>query len=223
MRRPPDEGDRAAVLDALDAIRSGATEIVLFGSRATGDATRKSDWDLVVVSDHKPLVARRDIDLVWIPRNELESSSWLGSELAQHVARYGMWLRGEGRWKTSVFASETAVARKVWKIRRRTAVLSRVWPSLSPGLRAKHLRLVRRDLQRLRLLMLGEPVPASHQLDASWGGAAGELERALLTDDVVRRVSTIVATAVRQFFASAPHPLLWLPGRKVQLPSHTLR
>src|SRR5207237_4531789 len=50
----------------------------------------------------------------------------------------------------------------------RVAALSGCWCSLAPVLRRKHLTFVRRNLQRLSLLIHKVPIPPSALLDRAW-------------------------------------------------------
>ena len=51
----------------------------------------------------------------------------LGSELANHVAAYGVWLHGQGWWRECVFAAPGEVIRKQAALKFQLAELRRVW------------------------------------------------------------------------------------------------
>jgi hypothetical protein len=115
---------------------------------------------------------RDEIDLVWIRPEEVSSPEWLGSELASHVAAFGRWLHGSGTWKSRAFVSPRAVERKRRHLQTRVAALRESWASLSLAARRKHLTRLRRDLQRLDVMLEGRPVPPSPILDEAWSSHA---------------------------------------------------
>jgi hypothetical protein len=146
-----------------------ASEVVLFGSRAAGMAGATSDWDILLVG-HGTSVHSGHADVVWIPPEQLTRDSWLGSELANHVAAYGRWVRGPGSWRRDVFCSFEAAAEKERAVAVQLTELRRVWPHLLDGAKARHARRVRRDVQRLRLLQARTAVPPTAMLDQAWEG-----------------------------------------------------
>jgi predicted nucleotidyltransferase len=72
-----------------------ASEVVLFGSRASGVATAESDWDLLLVGRGRRLHTDA-MDLIWVTPDRLCNPQWLGSELANHVVAYGFMVAGGG-------------------------------------------------------------------------------------------------------------------------------
>ncbi len=148
-------------------------QVVLFGSRAVALGTPSSDWDLLCVSTRGPLAIQRsrtvlNVDLVWASPLRLESDAWLGSELAGHIAKYGVWVRGAGNWIEGVRRSKAAISRKADLIRSRLEALERHSGLMSPLYRRRFYLLIRRDLQRLRYLQEGVAVPPSPLLDDEW-------------------------------------------------------
>src|SRR6516162_4429065 len=89
------------------ALAKRASQIILFGSRAAGVAGHDSDWDLLLVGEGHA-VRSRELDIVWIRPAMIRSESWLGSELASHVAVYGRWLLGPDDWRYEVRISPDA-------------------------------------------------------------------------------------------------------------------
>lgn len=148
-------------------LTSSASEIILFGSRATSGWTSRSDWDLLCVGRGRTRRGRA-VDVLWITPECLASDEWLGSELASHVSHYGRWLFGQGTWCTAVGPSSAAVARKLRRVRQRLDGMVASWSRLTLAIQAKHVLLLRRDLQRLDLLRGGEPIPSAPLLDAAW-------------------------------------------------------
>lgn len=142
-------------------------EIVLFGSRACRCGSSDSDWDILCVGPRRVSVAA-PLHLLWLTPAARDLPGWYGSELAGHVGRYGLWLRGSGSWRSAVHISNEAITRKTDGLRGDLASLEAVWGFLSPHFRRKHVTLVRRDLQRLANLRLGDAVPPTPWLDAEW-------------------------------------------------------
>jgi hypothetical protein len=187
-------GDPLAIREEVDAIvrpigltwhslEQKASQIILFGSRAANVAKEQSDWDLLLIGDGKA-VHTRHLDLIWVSPETIRSRRWLGSELASHVAAYGEWMVGPDEWRRNVCVSPAAVERKRSSIEFRFEELRRVWPSLLAAAKARHMTLLRRDVQRLTLLCAGEAVPPSHYLDDAWmkhGSPPEDLQELLIT------------------------------------------
>jgi len=165
------EQELAATLAAegfsLDQLREKSSQIILFGSRAAGCAHAKSDWDILVVGEG-PSPLAKNIDLVWIHPRKFDSGEFFSTELAGHVARYGVWLHGSPDWRDSVRVGSAAVEHKAKRLASRAHALERGWPILNDQLRAEESTLFRRDLQRFELLSRGEPIPPSKWLDDAW-------------------------------------------------------
>jgi hypothetical protein len=153
----------------LDSLRRDAQAIVLFGSRAAGCAELNSDWDLLCVGAGS---SRRTygLDVVWVEPRALQTSAWLGSDLASHIAAHGLWLEGKPSWDLSTVDFSKAAFRKEARLARSLRSLSRAWNLLRPEYQAKHANLIRRDVQRFNLLRCRLPIPPSAMLDALWGG-----------------------------------------------------
>src|SRR4051794_30124224 len=83
-----EEGD-GAVKSALQT----AEQIIIFGSYACGSQDEKSDLDVLIVGPRAVRIKSRKIDLVGLDFEEFQSGRWIRSELAHHVARYGIWLK----------------------------------------------------------------------------------------------------------------------------------
>lgn len=150
----------------LATLRGTTCQVVLFGSRAAGVAGPGSDWDVLCIG-RAPCSQQdiRGVDLVWLEESSLGSASWLESELAGHVARYGVWLHGEPDWVSAVRCGPAAAERKARRISSRLRALKSAWPLLSPAHQVECATLLRRDIRRHELLIRGEPVPPSWFLD----------------------------------------------------------
>ncbi|MFT3765746.1 MAG: nucleotidyltransferase domain-containing protein [Minicystis sp.] len=160
----------------LDDLRHQAQAIALFGSRAAGCAKPGSDWDLLCIGAGRSRKLR-GLDLVWVEPSAIETSAWLGGDLAGHVAAHGIWLSGSPCWDLGAVDFAAAAHRKSDVLARSLAALAGAWDLLGPAYRAKHATLVRRDVQRWFLLQQKLPIPPSATLDESW--AAGALHRPL--------------------------------------------
>jgi hypothetical protein len=161
------EAALTAQAGSLAAVLCSAREVVLFGSRAAGCADPSSDWDLLLV-DAVNVPRLRGFDLVPVSSHRSTSGpAWHASELATHVARYGLWLKGEppARWH---FDFEGAAARKRHILGIRLRALRPGWPRLSVPRKRKQFAILRRDLQRLALLECRQPIPPRQALDEAW-------------------------------------------------------
>lgn len=152
-----------------------ADQLILFGSRAAGLARLDSDWDVLLVRVDGPAIrCASKIDLVEISQLQLNSSAWLGSELAGHIAAYGHWIIGEPTWSTSVHRSKEAIERKGDRLKARLQNMLPSWELLQPVYQKRFAMIVRRDIQRYRYLVEGRPVAPSVILDDTWGVAEME-------------------------------------------------
>jgi len=142
-------------------------QIILFGSSTLTSFRSPSDIDLLCVGEGARL-KRREVDLVWISMPAIRSQAWLGSELANHVARFGIWLHGSDDWSHRVFVSARAINRKHRSIIARRRGLERLWRTLRSEYREKHLLKLRRDIQRLWMLNASTPVEPAPLLDRRW-------------------------------------------------------
>lgn len=168
-----------------EAIAAAGGGVWAFGSRATGCSTSESDWDVLIVSPEEPPRSRRragQLDLVFVGAPSF-FDAWRNSELATHVAKYGVWLSGHR--KLRVMSDPLAAAdRKAQVVGRRVVVLDRLWDALTMRQRQWEALRLRRDLQRSALLASGVGVPPSAWLDAAWSGSSA-IERGRLFRGVV--------------------------------------
>ncbi len=163
-----------------DELCRHALAIALFGSRAGGCARPASDWDLLCVGSGSP---RRlsGVDLVWIEPGSVEAATWLGGDLAGHVAAHGVWLHGAPPWRLEDVSFTLAARRKEERIARRIGSIAQIWELWRAPYRQKHAVRLRRDVQRLHLLLQRIPIPPTAVLDAAWLAqpASQELEATL--------------------------------------------
>jgi hypothetical protein len=154
-----------------------ASELVVFGSYAAGLNSADSDIDVLCIGEG-PRLKSRSLDLSWVSEKVISERAWLGSELAGHIARYGIWLRGNGHWRTSVFGGTHATERKRKRIVSLARTVNRLWDRLHPIFQDQYNVTIRRELQRLELLQTQLPVPPTKMLDDEWSrkGSANLLE-----------------------------------------------
>lgn len=146
--------------DKFDHFQASSNEVILFGSYAMECDTAGSDIDMLFVCNEKNYKDEY-LDFMCVSEERLHLKSWLGSELANHIAKYGIWLKGSGNWKTSVFISKSSVDRKKIKILTR---LSHLWVKQVNADRSLLISLfedIILDSYRLILLEDGRAIPAS--------------------------------------------------------------
>ena len=117
------------------------------------------------------LEQRREQGLEYAPLIEpqaVDGAAWLGTDLAGHGAAHGLWISGAPSWDLGTVDFMLAARRKEARIVRRLQSLARAWDLFGASYREKHAKLVRRDVQRFRLLEQRLPVPPSANLDALW-------------------------------------------------------
>lgn len=144
-----------------------ASEIVVFGSTACGLASSSSDVDILCVGSGTTRITKT-VDLLWVTPETIDSSEWLGSEIANHIAEHGKWLKGDGRWAQDVSISAVAVTKKRCQITSHVRAVMKHWDVLNGLRRQRQLQLIRRQLQRLEKLADATPVPATPLLDRAW-------------------------------------------------------
>jgi len=153
---------------ALHDLVCEASEVVVFGSRAVGVHNSDSDLDLLIVTPQKRRLFAAGLDCVLIAPEEIDSSFWLGSELASHIAKYGNWIKGPGEWRHNVCIQDRAIIRKQKRISSLLRNGAQRWPRLHPVFHAKYRIMIRRELQRLKLLSNHVPIPPTPLLDSEW-------------------------------------------------------
>jgi predicted nucleotidyltransferase len=141
-----------------------ASDIVVFGSRAVGRHRPDSDLDLLIVgkrSEHKRV---GNLDLIYLPQSRIKSILWRRTEIARHIATYGVSLMHDYLCVDSI-NDDYAAMRKQMRLRRLIRKLLPCWHILDEALKLKYLTRVRRELQRYRLLKRGIAVPPTAELD----------------------------------------------------------
>jgi predicted nucleotidyltransferase len=144
-----------------------ATEVVVFGSTAVGIERPDSDLDLLLVGCNPSKEKTDVLDLIAIPTSAV-TGEWVESELASHVARYGVWVKGTSSWSSKACIGPKAVAEKRCRVLRYLTHLENAWFNLDECFRLKYSIKIRRESQRLLLLERAVPVPPTRILDESW-------------------------------------------------------
>jgi hypothetical protein len=144
-----------------------ASQIVLFGSRASQNAGLESDWDLLLVGDN-PGIKINGVDLIWMSPKSIFTAQWLGSELANHIAYYGIWLHGDDDWSHKVYVSNESIEAKKQKISLAIRNFTKYLNNLEYQFTERRFTKIRCDLQRLKVLIGGKPVPPTAELNKFW-------------------------------------------------------
>lgn len=145
------------------AAMADAHELVIFGSVARGVDGPTSDLDVLAIGA-ATRARSRSVDFVAISRERISERWWLGSELAGHVARYGIWLRGTPSWRESAFVSDWSIRKKSARI---LALLSELYVRrhiLSSLHITRYAERVVLELARLELLQRRAFITATDEL-----------------------------------------------------------
>lgn len=163
-----------ALVDWQDHL-TRAEQVIVFGSFAAGLQTATSDVDVLCVGSGRSVLTP-SLHLLWMPASRLEEHLRSGSELACHVATYGVWLKGVRTFPTTVCPSDDTIRNRHDSVYARLAALTEHWSRLEPEYRAKHASKIRRDLQRWSLLKSGRASMPRPALDADWAQRARRRE-----------------------------------------------
>lgn len=170
-----------------------ASEIIVFGSMAVGLDGPKSDIDVLCIGGEEHKVKTPSLDLLVVGQDALSNQDWLHSELASHVSRYGVWIKGVPQWLSDAGVGSKAVLEKRRRVAAFMTYLPEYWPRLDSRFRRKYAIKVRRETQRLLLLEGGMPVPPTKLLDSSWSSFMHTL------DDVFDRLTLFASFTHRDF------------------------
>src|SRR5258708_31438915 len=108
------------------------------------------------------------LDLIVVPLEATKCEEWLQSELATHVGRYGIWIKGTPAWRNDVSVGQTVIGQKRRRVNAFMRSLQKSWLRLDECFRTKYSVKLRREAQRLILLEQNEAVPPTRILDFSW-------------------------------------------------------
>lgn len=180
-----------------------AREVLVFGSVAADLARVDSDIDVLCVGSRDYHFKSDEVELIIVSQRTLGTPSWLEGELAAHIIKYGVWVRGTGQaWKFRSRLGPAAIAQKRRRVSAFMRSLQRSWDRLDSCFKHKYATKVRREAQRLVLLERGDAVPPTRILDDFWAAtfdssyevcAAIERSRpdisARLVDDLMTRIA----------------------------------
>jgi predicted nucleotidyltransferase len=152
---------------AWGTLVKSAKQMIVFGSQACGLQLPDSDFDLLCIGKGKPVKSKR-IHVIWVGKKRFEDPKWLGSELATHISKYGIWIKGRKPWSEELKPDDNAAERKRQRITARADALLAEWKNLLPIFRRKQIVRLRRDLQRLEHLKRKEPMMPTRCLDTEW-------------------------------------------------------
>src|SRR5258708_3653633 len=71
-----------------------ASEVIVFGSMSAGLDRPDSDLDVLCIGDLDYKLKSKQLDLLAVSSATRQSEAWLQSELATHVVKYGVWIKG---------------------------------------------------------------------------------------------------------------------------------
>ena len=162
-----------------DQLFSEASEVVVFGSRAAGVNGPDSDLDLLVITPRMDRIYAAGLDFVLLLPEDATGMFWCGSELASHISQYGKWLKGSVEWRQNVRISRRAVLRKRQRVTGAAVNAFERWSRLHPVFQTRYSVTLRRELQRLDLLMRQIPITPTPMLDAEWQAGLTSTERLL--------------------------------------------
>lgn len=140
-----------------------ATEVILFGSYAQNQNTPSSDIDILFINT-KNSYRSENVDFITLNPKNIHRKSWLGSEIANHIAKYGLWLKGEGEWKDKTFVSSNSIKKKKERIYKRMISIYLKKETLSSDSAEKLFKRVILDLGRLTFLNNKESVPTTQSI-----------------------------------------------------------
>lgn len=142
--------------DNYNFIEKSSNEIILFGSYACGCEHVGSDVDILFVGNNRRSFSKY-FDFIWVKPERLQSKTWLSSEIAIHIAKYGIWLKGDGEWRDKVFFSDAAITRKKQRIFERLIHIYLQKENLS--LNKKKLFVQKVIINSIRLVNLYNKIP----------------------------------------------------------------
>ena len=131
-------------------------EIVLFGSYACGCEYSESDIDILFIGDGTRKSSKY-FDFIWATPRRIKAKRWLSSELAIHIANYGLWIKGTGIWRDQVFFSQATITQKKQRIFDRLLHIYLQGKRLS--LQKKKIFIQKVILNTLRLKNLENKIP----------------------------------------------------------------
>lgn len=184
-----------------------ASEVIIFGSMSAELERPDSDIDVLCIGGRDYKFKSKLLDLIVVPLQATKDRDWLQSELATHVGRYGVWIKGKPQWARDVRIGPKAINHKCRRVSAFMNSLQISWFRLDGCFRIKYSVKLRREAQRLILLEQGIPVPPTRILDDSWPSISTSTHdvcdrlrefasesRSHFLDDLLGRVATHIQT-----------------------------
>ncbi|ADW70444.1 nucleotidyltransferase domain-containing protein [Granulicella tundricola] len=164
-------------------------EIIVFGSYAAGLSTSASDLDIFCIGNERKHLKSKAIDLLVLRKEDVRLPLWLGSELASHIKEFGVPLTGEHDWLKDVTQSLVAITKKENRINAYSRSLNKHWMALNGSSKKKYSLKVRRELQRLSILVAKHPVPPTKILDQLWSSPNTRVSEELRVFSIAKRLA----------------------------------
>lgn len=149
-----------------------ASEVIIFGSMSVGLQRPDSDMDVLCIGGRANKQKTKLLDLIAVPPGATENPVWLQSELATHVCKYGIWLKGKPHWQSHVHIGPRVVSEKRRRVSAFMVALQTSWYRLNECFHVKYSVKLRRETQRLILLEQDVPVPPTIILDCFWASTS---------------------------------------------------
>lgn len=147
------------------SVDTNASQIILFGSWSCGLQNENSDVDVLCVGSGSQ-IKNRTVEILWLSDLEIESREWLGSELANHVAAFGVWIKGSDDWRLRTWNSPETLSTKFDVIAKRCRSLQKRWPLLSLSFRKRQAARLREDVIRLECILKEIAIPPTRLLES---------------------------------------------------------
>ena len=184
---------RLATVDYAKRYVNQASEVIVFGSMSARLERPNSDIDVLCIGDCEYKLKTDLLDMIVVSSEATQSGRWLQSELATHVAKYGIWISGVSVWKGEVSVGPAAVDEKRRRVSAFIKSLQNSWFRLDRRFHTKYSVKLRRETQRLLLLERGIAVPPTSILDHSWASISNS------RSEVGRRLEEFAPNAPAKF------------------------
>jgi predicted nucleotidyltransferase len=191
---------------SLDDLLQSSSDLVVFGSRASGLQRHNSDLDVLIVGEKRARKRIGSLDLIFVPEYQVQTLAYKHTELFRHIEAYGISLMHDQTLIAAVY-DDYAALRKRLRLEALSAKVVSVWDILTDGLRLKYLTKLRREVQRYRILERGLAVPPTAQLDSCIDSIKSV---DLILEDlivIVRETTTTAKGTTSQLFVNEAHRL----------------
>ena len=174
-----------------------STHIAVFGSAACRLEQPESDLDVLCVGPKEFKFKSPRLEITSLTEGTPTYTAWRQGELAFHLSRYSVWLKGDPAWSDGILLGESAVSNKLRRLSAFLRFLPGAWKGLGPNFHKKYSVKLRRETQRLLLLEGRVPIPPTLVLDSIWANCANA------RPVVVKRLNAVAEeVCVHQSFVS---------------------